>query len=91
MSWLPVQGVLPTVPDQETEETQPYAPKREQTPKCGSNEEEKKPFKATHFKKPTESSFSTLSILVNAYNYKLSLISISTEMNDSAIKLHSQK
>jgi hypothetical protein len=27
---------------QETEETQPYAPKREQAPKCGSNEEEKK-------------------------------------------------
>jgi hypothetical protein len=26
-SWSPVQGVLPTVPDQETEETQPYAPK----------------------------------------------------------------
>jgi hypothetical protein len=26
-SWLPVQGVLPTVPDQETEETQPYASK----------------------------------------------------------------
>jgi hypothetical protein len=25
MSWSPVQGVLPTVPDQETEETQPYA------------------------------------------------------------------
>jgi hypothetical protein len=42
MSWSPVQGVLPTVPDQETEETQPYPPKREQAPKCGSNEEEKK-------------------------------------------------
>jgi hypothetical protein len=28
----PVQGVLPTVPDQETEETQPHAPN------CGSNE-----------------------------------------------------
>jgi hypothetical protein len=41
-SWSPVQGVLPTVPDQETEETQPYAPKREQAPKCGSNEEGKK-------------------------------------------------
>jgi hypothetical protein len=27
VSWSPVQGVLPTVPDQETEETQPYAPK----------------------------------------------------------------
>jgi hypothetical protein len=27
MGWSPVQGVLPTVPDQETEETQPYAPK----------------------------------------------------------------
>jgi hypothetical protein len=27
MSSSPVQGVLPTVPDQETEETQPYAPK----------------------------------------------------------------
>jgi hypothetical protein len=27
MSQSPVQGVLPTVPDQETEETQPYAPK----------------------------------------------------------------
>jgi hypothetical protein len=26
-SWSPVQGVLPTVPDQETEENQPYAPK----------------------------------------------------------------
>jgi hypothetical protein len=26
-SWPPVQGVLPTVPDQETEEIQPYAPK----------------------------------------------------------------
>jgi hypothetical protein len=26
-NWSPVQGVLPTVPDQETEETQPYAPK----------------------------------------------------------------
>jgi hypothetical protein len=26
-SWSPVQGVLPTVPDQETEETQPYIPK----------------------------------------------------------------
>jgi hypothetical protein len=26
-SWSPAQGVLPTVPDQETEETQPYAPK----------------------------------------------------------------
>jgi hypothetical protein len=26
-SWSPVQGVLPTVPDQETEETQPCAPK----------------------------------------------------------------
>jgi hypothetical protein len=26
-SWSPVQGVLPTFPDQETEETQPYAPK----------------------------------------------------------------
>jgi hypothetical protein len=26
-SWSPVQRVLPTVPDQETEETQPYAPK----------------------------------------------------------------
>jgi hypothetical protein len=26
-SWSPVQGVLPTVPDQETQETQPYAPK----------------------------------------------------------------
>jgi hypothetical protein len=26
-SWSPVQGVLPTVADQETEETQPYAPK----------------------------------------------------------------
>jgi hypothetical protein len=26
-SWSPVQGVLLTVPDQETEETQPYAPK----------------------------------------------------------------
>jgi hypothetical protein len=26
-SWSPVQGVLPAVPDQETEETQPYAPK----------------------------------------------------------------
>jgi hypothetical protein len=26
-SCSPVQGVLPTVPDQETEETQPYAPK----------------------------------------------------------------
>jgi hypothetical protein len=26
MSWSLVQGVLPTVPDQETEETQPYAP-----------------------------------------------------------------
>jgi hypothetical protein len=42
MSWSPVQGVLPTVLDQETEETQPYAPKQEQAPKCGSNEEEKK-------------------------------------------------
>jgi hypothetical protein len=42
MSWSPVQGVLSTVPDQETEETQPYAPKREQDPKCGNNEEEKK-------------------------------------------------
>jgi hypothetical protein len=42
MSWSPTQGVLPTVPDQETEETQPYAPKREKAPKCGSNEEEKK-------------------------------------------------
>jgi hypothetical protein len=42
MSWSPVQGVLPTVPDQETEETQPYAPKREQAAKCGRNEEEKK-------------------------------------------------
>jgi hypothetical protein len=42
MSWSPVQGVLPTVRDQETEETQPYAPKREQAPKYGSNEEEKK-------------------------------------------------
>jgi hypothetical protein len=41
-SWSPVQGVLPTVPDQETEETQPYAQKREQAPTCGSNEEEKK-------------------------------------------------
>jgi hypothetical protein len=39
-SWSPVQGVLPTVHDQETEETQPYAPKREQAPKCGSKEEE---------------------------------------------------
>jgi hypothetical protein len=28
-SWSPVQGVLPTVPDQETEETQPYAAKWE--------------------------------------------------------------
>jgi hypothetical protein len=26
-SWSPVRGILPTVPDQETEETQPYAPK----------------------------------------------------------------
>jgi hypothetical protein len=26
-SWSPVQGVLPTVPDQETEKTPPYAPK----------------------------------------------------------------
>jgi hypothetical protein len=26
-SWSPAQGVLPTVPDQETEETQPHAPK----------------------------------------------------------------
>jgi hypothetical protein len=26
-SWSPVQGVLLTVPDQETEETQPYVPK----------------------------------------------------------------
>jgi hypothetical protein len=26
-SWSPIQGVLPTVPDQETEEYQPYAPK----------------------------------------------------------------
>jgi hypothetical protein len=26
-SWSPVQGALPTVPDQETEETQPHAPK----------------------------------------------------------------
>jgi hypothetical protein len=38
MSWSPVQGVLPNVPDQET---QPYAPKWEQAPKCGSNEEGK--------------------------------------------------
>jgi hypothetical protein len=45
MSWSPVQGVLPTVLDQETEETQPYAPKREQAPKCGSNEEEKEKLK----------------------------------------------
>jgi hypothetical protein len=41
MSWSPVQGLLPTVLDQETEETQPYAPKREQALKCGSNEEGK--------------------------------------------------
>jgi hypothetical protein len=27
MSWSPIKGVLPTVPDQETKETQPYAPK----------------------------------------------------------------
>jgi hypothetical protein len=26
-SWSPVQRVLPTVPDQETKEIQPYAPK----------------------------------------------------------------
>jgi hypothetical protein len=26
-SWSPAEGVLPTVPDQETEETQPHAPK----------------------------------------------------------------
>jgi hypothetical protein len=44
MSWSPVQGVLPTVPDKETEETQPYAPKREQAPKYGSKEGEKKRF-----------------------------------------------
>jgi hypothetical protein len=36
------QGVIPTVPDQKTEETQSYAPKREQAPKRGSNEEGKK-------------------------------------------------
>jgi hypothetical protein len=42
MSRSPIQGVLPTAPDQETEETQPYAPKWEQAPKCGSNKEEKK-------------------------------------------------
>jgi hypothetical protein len=39
MIWSPVEGVLLTVPDLETEETQPYASKREQAPKCGSNEE----------------------------------------------------
>jgi hypothetical protein len=38
----PSKEFLPTVPDQGTEETQPYTPKREQAPKCGSNEEEKK-------------------------------------------------
>jgi hypothetical protein len=39
----PVQGVVPTVPDQETEETQPYGPKAEaSSPKCGSNEEGEK-------------------------------------------------
>jgi hypothetical protein len=42
MSWSPIQGVLPTVPDQETEATQPYAPKRAQAPKCWTNKEEKK-------------------------------------------------
>jgi hypothetical protein len=41
-SWSPVQGVLPTVPDQETEETQPMLQKREQVPNCESNEKEKK-------------------------------------------------
>jgi Na+-transporting NADH:ubiquinone oxidoreductase subunit NqrC len=42
-SWSPIHGVLPTVPDGETEESQPCAPKAEQAPNCGSNEEEKNP------------------------------------------------
>jgi hypothetical protein len=42
-SWSPVQEVLPTVPDQETEETQPYAPKAgASSQEGGSNEEQKK-------------------------------------------------
>jgi hypothetical protein len=35
----PVQGVLPIIPGQETEKLSPMLQKREQAPKCRSNEE----------------------------------------------------
>jgi hypothetical protein len=37
-----VQGVLPSVNDQEKLRNQPYAPKWEQAPECGSKRKEKK-------------------------------------------------
>jgi hypothetical protein len=41
-SWSPVQGVLPSVPDQETEETQPYAPKTGASSSVGATRKKEK-------------------------------------------------
>jgi hypothetical protein len=72
-SWSPVQGVLPTVPDQETTETQPYAPKSgSKLPSLGATRKKKMlpPFFHMHLLHHKLSNYGSSSVSTNWFlNY----------------------